>query len=148
MLPSGSKDPNADPLAALRGVRFGRREREMLLAAPPYKPLTAQEREAWTDRLNELARHVNRAGGDPNRLLDQEPPGMKLDAMYVIDHSERTVRVAQARAARKLDDLGLVAYFKRVYGDRRVHIHLTALGAEVVERYRHELEHGRRIRWP
>ena len=34
------------------------------------------------------------------------------------------------------------------YGPRGVWIELTPLGAEVVDRYHHELESGLRIRWP
>ena len=73
---------------------------------------------------------------------------MQLDNRFKIADPSRAVRVAQARAAKRLWGLGLVEYLKQVRGERRIHIYLTDLGAQVVERYRHELENGLRIRWP
>ena len=59
-----------------------------------------------------------------------------------------TSAAAKFRAARRLEDLGLIEYANQRYGPRGVWIELTPLGAEVVDRYHHELESGLRIRWP
>ena len=91
-----------------------------------------------------------RLGARERELLLRAPltDGEQIRDMLAIDDPARSVRVAQARAARKLSDLGLVAYYNQLRGERRVCVRLTPLGAEVVKRYGDELRTGRRIRWP
>jgi hypothetical protein len=92
-----------------------------------------------------------RLGARERELLLRAPPareGASIFDMLALDDPSRTVRVAQARAARKLNDLGLLTYWKQRAFERRVYVALTPLGAEVIERYGDELRTGQRIRWP
>ena len=61
--------------------------------------------------------------------------------------NNRSARVAALRAAKRLEDLGLVEYRNQRRGERLAYIALTDLGAAVVDRYRDELNTGQRIRW-
>jgi hypothetical protein len=102
----------------LRGVRLGRRERELLLrAAPP-------------------------GSGEPGAIT-----GMTHVIAHGLENP-RSERQSLFRAARRLHDLGLVKYANQRFADRGVYIELTELGAAVVDRYRLVLEANDRIRWP
>jgi hypothetical protein len=103
----------------LKGVRLGRRERELLLRAAP--PGSAERPDAITGMTHVIAHGL-------------ENPRSESQSLF--------------RAARRLHDLGLVEYAKQIRGERGVYIELTELGAAVVDRYRHELEFNDRIRWP
>jgi hypothetical protein len=61
--------------------------------------------------------------------------------------STRSERQSLFRAARRLNDLGLVSYLKEPQGDRGVYVQLTKLGAAVAYFYGFELREGQRIRW-
>jgi hypothetical protein len=61
--------------------------------------------------------------------------------------STRSERQSLFRAARRLNDLGLVSYLKEPQGDRGVYVQLTKLGAAVTYYFGYELSEGRRIRW-
>lgn len=111
-------------LSALRGVRLGERERDLLLIAPP--PGSFECEGTITGGMPVLvSRSTLRARG-----------------------VNRSAQVAMLRAARRLHDLGLVDYRTQRRGERRAYITLTDLGAAVVKRYRDELTNGQRIRWP
>jgi DNA-binding PadR family transcriptional regulator len=64
-----------------------------------------------------------------------------------VTEDDRAARVAALRAAKRLQDLGLVQYRNQLRGERLAYIALTDLGAAVVDRYRDELSTGKRIRW-
>ncbi len=98
----------------LKGVRLGKRERELLQrGAPPG----SRER---PDAVTGMTRIVG---------------------------ATRSERQSLFRAARRLEDLGLVEYARQRGFERSVYISLTELGAAVVERYGAELRFGHRIRW-
>jgi hypothetical protein len=94
-------------------------------------------------RLGRWERHL---------LLSAPPPGSgkpgTITGMFHVTGPTRAERQAKFRAARKLEDLGLVHYAKQLRAERGVYIELAPLGAVVVKRYRRELQEGRRIRWP
>lgn len=127
----------------LRGVRLGRRERVLLLAAPSEEEVAARcagkrESDKEKAKTDPYMAWAMAAAGDRG-------PGV-TGSMPIIE-STRSARVASQRAARKLFAVGLVNYLNQIYGERRVYISLTPLGAAVVEHFRGELESGARIRW-
>ena len=127
-------------LSSLRGVRLGQRERALLLAAPTPEA----RREAFEAHR---AKAMKGSTVVQAVVASQSMEGVVTGMLPIIEPT-RAAKVAAHRAARCLNDLGLVDYANQRYGDRRVCIALTPLGAEVVRRYRKELEEGRRIRWP
>ena len=110
---------------ALRGVRLGHWERALLLYAPPPGSKEAPDATARELGITDV-----------------------ITGMRHVTGRTRSERQAKFRAARRLEDLGLIEYANQRYGPRGVWIELTPLGAEVVDRYHHELESGLRIRWP
>jgi hypothetical protein len=67
--------------------------------------------------------------------------------MLRVKEPERHAQRATLRAAWRLDGLGLIECCKPFYGNK-VFVILTELGAEIVDRHRHALVDGQRIRWP
>ena len=116
---------------ALQGVRLGNRERALLLVAPP--PGSFENERTITGGLAVRGHNLGRVTGKPSELI--------------VTENNRSARVAALRAAKRLDDLGLVEYRNQRRGERLAYIALTDLGAAVVDRYRDELNTGQRIRW-
>jgi DNA-binding transcriptional ArsR family regulator len=112
-------------------VRLGQRERALLLAAPP--PGSFERDGAVTGGMAVHGHNIGRVVNQPRDLI--------------VTETARPARVAALRAAKRLEDLGLVDYRQQLRGERRAYIALTNLGAAVVGRYRAELETGGRIRW-
>jgi hypothetical protein len=117
---------------ALHRVRLGSRERALLL--------DAEGRAFESD--SKITGGLAVRGHNLGRAL----PGRERD--LIVREDERSARVAAVRAAKRLEDLGLVEYRNQLRGQRLVYIALTDLGAAVVEHFRDELTTGRRIRWP
>src|SRR4051812_15212851 len=112
---------------ALERVRLGNRERALLLAAPP--PRSFQSDGTIEGGMPIRGHNLGRAVGKPAELF--------------VTENSRSAQVAALRAAKRLNDLGLVEYRKQPRGDRYAYIALTDLGAAVVDRFRTELSTGR-----
>ncbi len=125
--------------SGLRGVRLGKRERALLLAAPPPDA----EEGMWVVATGGTIEKINLRAMTVFRLTAPPP---------------RAAQEAELRAMRKLCDAGLlVARYARAqvlppgsYRWRNTwlrRVWLTPFGAELVKRYRDELQTGKRIRW-
>lgn len=144
-LPCGSCRKGRQDAQNLSGLRLGKHERRVLLAAPPGSKC------GW------------RAGPG-------EPPFPGWGKIIYPDGPSRSAEEANRRALRKLEHAGLVelsrewaswhddkppAWFKAkqarsrywMMGRRYRTARLTPLGELVVDRYRQELEAGKPIRW-
>jgi DNA-binding MarR family transcriptional regulator len=127
----------------LPGVRLGRIERALLLAAPTPEEVDARQEE-YREDLERRAK-TDLAIAIYVEAFGSSRPG--LAGLHPITGERRSERVSAQRAARRLFDLGLIDYSNQIYGARRVYIALTKAGAELVEHYRDKLENGERIRW-
>lgn len=143
-------------LHQLARVRLGARERQVLLDAPPRPALTADALAARRDELldlgSKLARVGNGSGVDLVLRHLESPPELDYSRLLAIGGRTPSERVAVHRAARRLEDHGLLEYWTisrdRGHGDRRtVCVCRTALGDAVVRRFGAQLRSGGRIRW-
>jgi hypothetical protein len=122
----------SNALTDLRGVRLGRREREVLQALPFDGTRLVLVRHDLIDR---------------DWLYPVTVPGEPEHVRYPLPDT-RAEREAIHRAVRRLDAHGLVKWNRYLYGPRFVFVTITDLGREVRERYARELAEGRAIRWP